>query len=222
MVKKNLLGQKHSGVRRDYRARVNDAEIPKHRASTLAKLWDWEYWDGDRRTGYGGYHFKEGFWTPLAKKLIKEYGLTNRSTVLDIGCGKGFLLAEFQELLPGIQIRGLDISQYAIDNAHQSVREKITFGSATKLPFEKNSFDLIICINVLHNLEAPDLFDALQEIVRVSNRSYLVVESYDSEIQKENLLYWQLTCEAFLRPVEWAWWFKLTGYDRDFEFIFFD
>jgi protein-L-isoaspartate(D-aspartate) O-methyltransferase len=203
-------------------ARVTDLEFPKHRASSLAKLWGRDYWDGDRRSGYGGYHFREGFWTPVAISLIKEYNLTNESRLLDIGCGKGFLLAELRKLLPGMEIHGLDLSRYAIDNAHETVKEEITFGTASNLPYAENLFDLAISINVLHNLQAPDLFDALREIIRVSHQSYVVVESYDSELQKENLIYWQLTCEAFLRPTEWAWWFELTKYDRDFEFIFFD
>jgi protein-L-isoaspartate(D-aspartate) O-methyltransferase len=219
---KNFIGSKHSSVPRDYRSRVTDAIYPKHVAAELAKKWGKEYWDGDRRTGYGGYDYIPGYWTPLAKTLIAEYGLMPGSKVLDIGCGKGFLLAELKTLIPELEISGIDISTYAVDQAHGSIKGRVLVGSCTTLPFEDLEFDLAVSLNVFHNLEAPDLEAALREIVRVSNKSYIVMESYASEKQKENLLFWQLTCEAFLTPDEWAWWFRLCNYDRDFEFIFFD
>jgi len=222
LAEKFFLGDKHSTVPRSYLSRVTDQEFPKHKAAELAKKWGKDYWDGDRRTGYGGYRFLPGYWTPLAEQLILEYNLTPNSSVLDIGCGKGFLLAELAKLVPGIRIHGLDVSAYAIENAHPPVKNFVELGSCVSLPYEANQFDLAISLNVFHNLISPDLLAALKEIVRVSNMSYLVVESYDTEIQKENLLYWQLTCEAFLRPEEWEWWFELAGYDRDYEFIFFD
>lgn len=222
MGEKFFLGEKHSNVPRSYLSRVTNQEFPKHRAAEIAKKWGKDYWDGDRRTGYGGYHFIPGYWTPLAEQLISEYSLTSKSRVLDIGCGKAFLLAELTSLLPGIRVQGLDLSAYAIQNAHPLVRDSVELGSCVTLPYDTNEFDLAISLNVFHNLISPDLFKALKEIARVSRMSYLVVESYDTEIQKENLLYWQLTCEAFLRPEEWKWWFELASYDRDYEFIYFD
>jgi protein-L-isoaspartate(D-aspartate) O-methyltransferase len=222
MVKKSLLGSKHQSVIRDYMSRVTDEAFPKHRASEIAKKWDEGYWDGDRRTGYGGYGYLPGYWTPLADALIREYKLTPKSKVLDVGCGKGFLLTELVNALPGISVTGLDVSTYALENAHPTVKDKLILGSCVDLPFETNQFDLALSINVFHNLIAPELERALKEFKRVSKNSYLVVESYETELQKSNLLYWQLTCEAFLRPEEWQWWFDLTGYNRDYEFIYFD
>jgi len=222
LAEKFFLGEKHSTVPRSYLSRVTDLEFPKHRAAELAKKWGKDYWDGDRRTGYGGYHFIPGYWTPLAEQLIAEYNLSSKSRVLDIGCGKAFLLAELASLLPGIQLKGLDASAYAIEHAHALVSSSVEIGSCVALPYEADEFDLAISLNVFHNLISQDLLAALKEISRVSKMSYLVVESYDTELQKENLLYWQLTCEAFLRPEEWKWWFELAGYDRDYEFIFFD
>jgi protein-L-isoaspartate(D-aspartate) O-methyltransferase len=222
MARKNLLGNKHSGVSRDYISRVTDPEFPKSVAASIAKEWGADYWDGDRRVGYGGYEFRPGFWTPVAESLISEYGLTSDSRILDVGCGKGFLLAELKSLVPGIQIAGLDISQYAIERAHPSVRSSIVLGDCVDLPFNADEFDLVISINVLHNLTAPRLILALEELSRVAKRGYVVVESYETEAQKENLLYWQLTCESFFRPEEWIWAFELAKYKGDFEFIFFD
>jgi protein-L-isoaspartate(D-aspartate) O-methyltransferase len=107
----DLLGNKHNSVSRDYLARVNDPDYPKHIAASLAKKWDFDYWDGDRRICYGGYRFIEGYWSPTAKRLIEIYNLTSKSSVLDIGCGKGFLLYELKKLIPGLRVIGLDVSK---------------------------------------------------------------------------------------------------------------
>ena len=216
------MKDKHNLIQRDYMARVNDQEIPKHIAATLAKKWDFDYWDGDRRICYGGYKYKPGYWTPIAEKLIAEYKLTSSSSVLDIGCGKGFLLYEIALLLPGIKIAGIDISAYAIENSHHEISKHLKVGSSDSLPWPDAVFDLAFSLNTFHNLYTYQLFDSLQEIKRVSKSSFVCVESYRNELEKQNLLYWQVTCEAFLTPQEWIWWFKLTGYDRDYGFIYFE
>ncbi len=218
----SILGSKHTAVSRDYQARVCDKSMPKHRAATLAKKWGTDYWDGDRRTGYGGYQFIPGYWREFALNLVHQYSLTAQSRVLDIGCGKGFLLAELKAAVPGIHIRGVDISEYAIAHAPEELSGKLEVGDCARLPFGEKEFDLAISINVFHNLIAPALVSALKEISRVSIQNYIVVESFVTEIQKQNLLYWQLTCEAFHTPEGWEWWFESTGYQGDWEFIYFD
>lgn len=218
----SILGSKHSAISRDYEARVCDKSMPKHRAASLAKKWGRDYWDGDRRTGYGGYQYIPGYWREFACNLVQKYGLTAQSRVLDIGCGKGFLLAELEAVVPGIDIRGIDISEYAIARAPEQLSGKLEVGDCTRLPYGEKEFDLAISINVFHNLVAPELVSALKEISRVSIQSYIVVESYVTEVQKQNLLFWQLTCEAFNTPEGWEWWFESTGYSGDWEFIYFD
>jgi SAM-dependent methyltransferase len=218
----SILGSKHSAVSRDYESRVCDHSMPKHRAASLAKKWGRDYWDGDRRTGYGGYQYIPGYWREFASNLVQKYQLTAQSRVLDIGCGKGFLLAELEAVVPGIQIRGVDISEYAIAEAPEQLSGKLEVGDCATLPFGEKEFDLAISINVFHNLVAPKLVSALKEISRVSIQNYIVVESYVTELQKQNLLFWQLTCEAFNTPEGWEWWFDSTGYSGDWEFIYFD
>jgi len=218
----DIIKDKHNLIQRDYMARVNDQEIPKHIAATLAKKWDFDYWDGDRRICYGGYSYIPGYWTPVAERLIKQYKLNSESSVLDVGCGKGYLLFEISKLLPGIRIAGLDISTYAVEKSHPLVKEWIKVGSAEALPWGYEEFDLAFSLNTFHNLYTFQLFPALKEIKRVSKSTYVCVESYRNEKEKENLLYWQVTCEAFLTPEEWIWWFNLTGYDRDHGFIYFE
>lgn len=222
MGRKHFFGEKHSGVSRDYISRVTDPEYPKSLASSIAKKWGADYWDGDRRLGYGGYKFIPGYWTSVAQHLIAEYNLTSKSRILDVGCGKGFLLAELTSLVPGIGVSGLEISHYAIEHAHASVKASIVRGDCVQLPFKSDEFDLVVSINVVHNLTLPNLIPALREIGRVAKRSYIVVESYETEVQKANLLYWQLTCESFFRPEEWTWTFSVAGYQGDYELIYFD
>jgi SAM-dependent methyltransferase len=212
----------HKATKRDYLARVNDPEYPKAKAAELAKQWGYDYWDGDRRINYGGYKYIPGRWAPVAKMMIDHYQLKSGDSVLDVGCGKGFQLVELALALPGLNVYGLDISDYAIENAHPDVRQYIRKGTAAKLPFEDKEFDLVVSINTLHNLGNKELDASLRELERVGKNKYLCVEAYRSETEKMNLLYWQVTCEQFNTPHDWEWWFNLTMYQGDYSFIFFD
>ena len=213
----------HKSTSRDYLARVNDAEYPKHKAAALAKKFDYDYWDGDRRICYGGYKYIPGRWSSLAKSFIDYYELNNNSSILDVGCGKGFLMHELKLLLPSANIQGLDISKYAIENSKPEVKDLIQQGNARKLPYPSDSFDFVYSINTLHCLEIRDLMEALRETERVSKKSkYICVESYRNEKEKANLLYWQVTCEAFFTPESWQWILGEAEYKGDHSFIFFE
>lgn len=222
MPEVDFMSAIHNSTSRDYLGRVNDVDFPKSKAAQLAKEWGYDYWDGDRRINYGGYKYMPGRWAPVAESMINHYKLTNNSRVLDVGCGKGFQLKELQNLLPGIDVVGIDISSYALENAHPDVKDVVTLGTATNLPFENKSFDLVFSINTLHNLYNFDLCIALEEIQRVGKAQYICVESYRDEVEKANLLYWQVTCEAFCTPDEWLWWFEKTNYTGDYSFIYFN
>jgi SAM-dependent methyltransferase len=213
----------HKSTQRDYLARVNDQEFPKAKAAELAKKWDHDYWDGDRRICYGGYRYMEGRWEKVARALAEHYNIKPGDKILDVGCGKAFLLYDFLKVVPGVEIYGIDISPYAIANAKEEIRDRLQVGNATSLPFPDNYFDLVISITTLHNLHNYDLELALREIERVGKKNkYICVESYRNEAEKANLLYWQVTCEAFCTPKEWDWWFELTGYTGDHSFIYFE
>jgi len=212
----------HKATKRDYLARVNDPEFPKAKAAELAKKWGYDYWDGDRRICFGGYHYIPGRWAPVAKAMAEHYGLKAGDRVLDVGCGKGFQLFELTQVLPGVQVRGLEASNYAIEHAHPEMKALIDFGTAARLPYDDQSFDYIFTINTLHNLHNWELDAALREIERVGKNKYICVESYRNETEKANLLYWQVTCEQFNSPEDWQWWFKATGYSGDHSFIFFE
>lgn len=219
----DFLSVVHKSTQRDYLARVNDPDFPKAKAAERAKKCDFDYWDGDRRINYGGYKYMPGRWEKVAKAMADHYGIKPGDKILDVGCGKGFLLHDFTLVVPGVEIYGLDISQYAIDNAKEEVRDRLQAGDATKLPWPDQHFDLVYSLNTLHNLHCYDLDPALREIERVGkNNKYICVESYRTEVEKANLLYWQVTCEAFNTPDEWLWWFKQTGYTGDYSFIYFE
>ncbi len=218
----DFMSPLHKATKRDYLARVNDPDYPKAKAAELAKHWGYDYWDGDRRINYGGYSFIPGRWAPVANMMIDHYNLKPGDHVLDVGCGKGFQLAELVAALPGLNVCGLDISDYAIEHAHPDVKSKLHKGTASRLPFENKQFDLVISINTLHNLNNRDLEAALREMERVGKNKYLCVESYRNEEEKANLLYWQVTCEQFNSPEDWDWWFEATGFTGDYSLIYFE
>ena len=174
----DFLSSVHKSTVRDYLARVNDPEFPKEKAAELAKKWGFDYWDGDRRICYGGYRYMAGRWAPVAKAMIEHYGLKDGDKVLDIGCGKGFLLYEISLLVPGIEIYGIDISDYAIANSKEEIKDCLQIGNANQLPFPDNHLDLVYSITTLHNLHNYDLDKALREMERVGKQNkYLCVES---------------------------------------------
>jgi protein-L-isoaspartate(D-aspartate) O-methyltransferase len=210
----DFLSTIHKRTKRDYLARVN--EFPKAEAAKVARRFGYDYWDGDRKFGYGGYRY-DGRWRVVADALARHYHLKSGERVLDVGCGKAFLLYDLTQAAPGLEVYGIDISEYALRCTKEEVRPFLGIASATHLPFADNSFDLVISINTLHNLYCFDLEKALREIERVGRRhKYIVVESYRNEEEKVNLLYWQLTCESFYTPDEWTWWFNHCGITRLF------
>ncbi len=219
----DFLSVTHNATQRDYLARVNDPDFPKAKAAELAKQWGHDYWDGDRRINYGGYTYRPGWWQRVSDAMQQHYQLKPGHRILDVGCGKGFLLYDWTQTLPGIEVAGLDISSYALEHAKPEVQPFLTLGSAEKLPYPDDHFDLVYSINTLHNLHNFELYPALQEMQRVAKQhAYVCVESYRNETEKANLLYWQVTCEAFNSPDAWQWWFDHAGYTGDHSFIYFE
>jgi len=214
----NIVTQLHKKTNRDYVGRMIDGKVE---CMKVGKMYEKDYWDGDRRYGYGGYKY-DGRWGAVAKKLIETYRLPDNARILDVGCGKGYLLHEFKRLLPSCEVKGFDISNHGLDDAKEEVKGFLFKHRAQDpYPFDDNEFDLVISITTLHNLYVYDLKVALQEIERVGKNKYIVVESYRNEEELFNLQCWALTCESFFAPQEWEWLFKEFGYVGDYEFIYF-
>lgn len=210
----------HTSTSRSYVERMNDDKIG---CMIEAKKYGKEYWDGDRRYGYGGYKYLAGRWKPVAEILINKYNLTNESSVLDVGCGKAFLLYEMKLLLPNLKISGFDSSEYGIENSKEEIKKNLFFHKAQEIyPFKDKEFDLVISLNTLHNLKIFELEIALKEMQRVGKNSYLCLESFRNEKELFNLECWALTCQSFFSPEEWIWVYNHFGYLGDYEFIYFE
>jgi SAM-dependent methyltransferase len=216
----NIVTPLHRMTKRDYLARMNDDKVT---CMLKAKEYEKDYWDGDRRFGYGGYKYLEGRWTPVAQTLIETYGLTNESKVLDVGCGKAFLLYEMKKLLPGLQIAGFDISHHGLADAKAEVRDDLfIYRAQDAYPLGDKHFDLVISLATLHNLRLFELKTALGEIERVGKRAYVMLESYRNEQELFNLQCWALTAESFFDTAEWIWLYNHFGYTGDYEFIYME
>lgn len=221
MARIDFIQALHSTTKRNYVQRVVDHD--KADCAAVARQFGRDYWDGERQFGYGGYRY-DGRWRPIAEAMARHYGLKAGDRILDVGCGKGYLLYEFTQVVPGVEVVGLDLSQYGIDNAKEEVKPFLRQGTAAALPFADADFDFVVSLGTLHNLEIFDLFAAVREIERVGRgvRKYVMVESYRNEREKANLLYWQLTCQSFHSEQGWAWIYEQAGYRGDHGFIFFE
>jgi len=216
----DFVMERHKGTKRDYLERV--VQHDKASCAEIAIQFGQEYWDGDRRYGYGGYRY-DGRWRPVAEAMARHYGLKRGDKILDVGCGKGFLLYEFTGVVPGVEVAGIDVSPYAIDHAKEEVKPFLNVGNAVSLPWPDRAFDFVVSVNALHNLYNYELRKALQEIERVGKeKKHIVIETYRNEREKVNLLYWQLTCRAFYTPKEWEWCFVESGYTGDYSYIAFE
>jgi SAM-dependent methyltransferase len=210
----------HTSTKRDYVARV--VEFDKAECAEVASRFGEDYWDGARQYGYGGYRY-DGRWRPIAERMAEHYNLKPGMRLLDVGAGKGFLLHEFTQVVPGLEVAGIDISAYGVANAKEEVRSALTVGDATTLPYDDNSFDLVISLGTLHNFAIENLWSAVSEIERVGRGGkYIMVESYRNQREKANLLYWQLTCKSFYSTGDWEWLYRKIGYTGDYGYIFFE
>jgi len=210
MIKEINLLKKYPKTKRDLSKRGNEKTEEDR---IIARRFDKEFFDGDRKNGYGGYYYNSKFWTEVVKDLNNFYKLKNGSKILDIGCGKGFMLFDFMKLNPNFVLEGIDISDYAITNAVPEVKKFLKVGDAKNLPYEDNSFDLVISINTTHNLEINQCKKALSEMQRVSRKDkYLIVDAYSNEIEKDRIFAWNLTAKTILSTNEWINLFEEAGY----------
>ncbi len=201
-------------AKRDLSGRV-EAKTEEVRA--VARQFGKDFFDGDRQYGYGGYAYNPRFWQPVIPTFKKHFSLTGSSSVLDVGCGKGFMMHDLSELIPGITVKGIDVSSYAVAHTIQDMQEHVQVADARGLPFPDNSFDVVISINTIHNLEREECAQALREIERVSRgKSFVTVDAYRDDEEKERMYAWNLTAKTIMSVDEWVAFFHETGYTGDY------
>lgn len=216
----NLVTPLHKATKRDYLSRMVDDKVT---CMLKAKEYEADYWDGDRRFGYGGYKYLPGRWKPVAQALIDKYGLKAGSRVLDVGCGKAFLLYEMQLIEPGLELVGFDISKHGLASKIPDLKANLfRYRAQDRYPWGDKHFDLVISLATLHNLRLFELKTALSEIERVGKQSYVMLESYRNELEMFNLECWALTAESLFDTAEWVWLYEHFGYTGDYEFIYFE
>ena len=208
----NLMERYPQGKGRNAERPVN-TEADKQ----ISKQFGREYFDGDRRYGYGGYRYHPRFWTETVRYIRDYYQLSEDARILDIGCAKGFMLYDFQQLMPKAELAGIDISDYAIENAVEAVKPFLRVGNAKMLPFTDKRFDLVLAINTVHNLPYEDCKQSLREIQRVTRRNaFVMVDAYRTEEQRDAMLKWVLTAETMLHVDGWLKLFTDAGYTGDY------
>jgi len=211
MAEINLLAR-YPRARRNILARKQAQEANR----MLARQFGREYFDGTRDQGYGGYRY-DGRWIPIARDIAAHYGLKAGDRVLDVGCAKGFLLRDLMEVVPGLEVWGLEISQYGIENCHPDARGRIVRGSAQRLPFPSASFAAVLSINVIHNLRYDACVEAVREMERVApGRGYIQVDAYRNDDEREIFLDWVLTADTYGKPEMWRELFARAGYTGDY------
>ena len=217
---RNFVTSLHQATRRDYLARMVDDKV---HCMLKAKEYGAAYWDGDRRYGYGGYKYIPGRWKPVAQALIDTYRLKSGSRVLDVGCGKAFLLYEMQQIEPGLEIVGFDTSNHGLKSSLPDLKATLfNYRAQDTYPFGDKEFDLVISLGTFHNLRLFEFQTALGEVERVGKHGYIMLESYRNEQEQFNLQCWALTCESFFDTAEWIWLYRHFGYTGDYEFIYFE
>lgn len=199
--------------------RLSERYNPTESDKLIAKKFGKEFFDGDRKYGYGGFSYNPKYWTETVKLFIERYNLNESSSILDVGCGKGFMLVDFLKAIPSLKVAGIDISNYAIENSHELVRNQLKVANCLNLPFADKSFDLVISINTIHNLDVQGCIKSIQEIERVKKKySYIVVDGWNTLEEEQELKSWVLTAVTLLQTSEWEKLFKKAGYTGDYSF----
>ena len=175
------------------------------------------FFDGDRKVGYGGFSYDPKYWTDVVKDICNYYKLKSGDKILDVGCGKGFMLYDFLKYNNKFDIYGIDISNYAIKNCIESLKGKLQVGNAKSLPYLENYFDLVISINTLHNLEGNEIIDAFNQIQKVTKKnSYIIVDAFSNDKEKEEIMNWNLTAKTIKHVNDWKEFFKEIKFKGDF------
>ena len=95
MAEINLMDQ-YPRSKRSLAQRHDVTEADRQLACQFGK----DYFDGDRKHGYGGYGYHPRFWQATVRRIQQHYHLADNARILDVGCAKGFMLYDFLQLMP--------------------------------------------------------------------------------------------------------------------------
>jgi SAM-dependent methyltransferase len=207
----NLLAR-YPKAKRNVQARLANKDENRRIAQQFGK----EYFDGTREQGYGGYRY-DGRWLPIAEDIAKHFALKAGDRVLDVGCGKGFLVKDLMKVCPGLDAFGVDVSEYAVVNCEPEVVGRLHVGNATRLPFPSGSFQAVLSINTIHNLDRAGCIEALREIQRLApGRGYIQVDAYRNPEERQVFEDWMLTARTYGMPQDWREIMREAGYTGDY------
>ena len=211
MTEINLLAR-YPRAKRNVKARLGNKEENRAIAMKFGK----EYFDGAREQGYGGYRY-DGRWIPIAEDIVRHFKLKSGDRVLDVGCGKGFLVKDLMKACPGLEAFGLDISAYAVTHCEPEVIGRVHLGNATCLPFPDNSFQAVLSINTIHNLDRAGCLQALREMERIApGKGYVQMDTYRNPEEEQAFLDWVLTARTYGPPQYWINLLREAGYSGDY------
>tara|TARA_Y100001970_G_scaffold258688_1_gene338841 strand:- start:5024 stop:5683 length:660 start_codon:yes stop_codon:yes gene_type:complete len=214
MGKEIDLLKNYPKTKRDLNLRL---EEKTEEVRSVARKFGKEFFDGERRYGYGGFTYNPRFWGPVIPTFLEYWKLENGNNLLDVGCAKGFMLYDFFQILPELNLYGIDISTYAVENCISEVKKNVRVANANNLPYQDNFFDAVISINTIHNLEIDECAKAIREIERVSKgKSFITVDAYNNDEEKKRMFAWNLTAKTIMSVEDWKKFFKSNGYSGDY------
>ena len=209
----NLL-KNYPKTKRNVSGRANSKTVED---CQIAQKFGKDFFDGSRRHGYGGFSYHPRFWESVIPDFISHWDIKPCDSLLDIGCAKGFLLFDLLKAMPGLSVYGVDISEYAIDNAKDEVKDFCKVANAIELPFDDKSIDVVLSITTLHNLDEDELKIAISEIERVKTRgSFITVDAYRDDYEKDLMESWNLTAKTVMHVDDWKKLFDDVGYTGDY------
>jgi len=174
----------------------------------------YDYFDNPEHViGYGGYGY-DGRYADAAKKMVEHYGLKPGDHVLEIGCAKGTLLVEFKKL--GMEVAGVDVSSYALENAVPEVKPYLGCSDATTLPFPDGHFALVIGKEVLPHVPHDDIEATLIECMRVSRgKLFFEIQCGRTAVELEYMRKWDATHKIVETPIWWEAFLERIGFPGD-------
>ena len=157
--------------------------------------------------GYGGYHY-DGRYRDSVAEIIEHYGLRAGDSVLELGCAKGCVLVEFYK--QGLDVCGIDISEYAISHSVETVRPYLQVGSSDALALADNSVDFVYSKEMIPHLSEQQVRKALREMSRVcnSNKIFLEIQVAESQAAQDLIMRWDPTHQTVRSK---NWWRSLLA-----------